>query len=74
MSYIYHQSKKNALALQKYKAHSNLLVKIKKKAELEYDKQKFAEYGHDKSKTWRYVNEIMNRKKKSQRSIKKNPQ
>ena len=38
---------------------------------MEYDKQKFSEYGYDKSKTWRYINEIMKRKKKSHCSIRK---
>ena len=63
-------SKKDPSVESKYKAHSDLLVKLKKKAELEYDRQKFAEFGHDKSKTWRYVNEIMKRKKKKTTSIK----
>ena len=48
-----------------------MLAKIKKRAMLEYDKQKFTEYGHDKAKTWRYINEIMKRKRKARSSIKK---
>ena len=35
----------------------------------EYDKQKLADHGHDKAKTWRYVNDIMKRKKKARSSI-----
>ena len=63
-------SKKDPSVVQKFKAHSNLLVKLKNKARIEYDKQKLAEYGHDKSKTWRYVNELMKRKRKTKNSIK----
>ncbi len=63
-------SKKNPLLVQKFKAHSNLLKKLRNKAILEYDRQKLAEYGHDKSKTWRYVNELMKRKRKTKTSVK----
>ena len=67
---LYKLSKKDPSAVQKHKAHSNLLAKLKNKAMLEYDRQKFADCGHDNSKTWRYVNEIMKRKKKKTSSIK----
>ena len=37
---------------------------------IEYDRQKIADYGNDKAKTWRYVNELMKRKRKTRSSIK----
>ena len=67
---LYRQSKIDPSSVPKYKAHSNMLKKLKDKAEIEYDRQKIAEYGADKSKTWRYINEIMKRKRKSKTSIK----
>ena len=36
---LYDLSKKDPSFIQKYKAHSNLLVKLKRKARIEYDKQ-----------------------------------
>ena len=73
---LYKLSKKDPSAVQKYKKHSNLLVKLKNKAMIDYDRQKIADYGNDKSKTWRYVNELMKRKRKTQSSIKniRNPE
>ena len=56
---LYRLSKKDPSIEPKYKSHSNLLAKLKRKAELEYDRQKFSEYGHDKAKTWQYINDIM---------------
>ena len=67
---LFHLSKKDPSFIPKFKAHSNLLKKIKVQAMIEYDKEKIAEYGHDKAKTWRYINELMKRKRKSSTSIK----
>ena len=67
---LYKLSKKDPSIVQKHKAHSNLLGKLKNKAMLEYDRQKFIDCGNDKSKTWKHVNEIMKRKKKKTTSIK----
>ena len=67
---MYDLSKKDPSYIEKFKAHCNLLVKLKRKARLEYDKQKFEDYDHDKSKTWRHINEIMKRKRNSKSSIK----
>ena len=68
---LYSLSKIDPSLIPRYKKYSNMLAKIKKRAMLEYDKQKFAEYGHDKAKTWRYINAIMKRKRKARSSIKK---
>ena len=42
---------------------------MKQNAYDEYCKQKIARYGEDKAKTWRLLNEIMNRKKKKREKI-----
>ena len=68
---LYNLSKKDPSSIPKYKSYSNVLRKLIKKAMFEYDRQKLADFGHDKAKTWRYVNDIMKRKKKARSSIKK---
>ena len=67
---LYSLSKKDPSFIPKYKAYSNMIVKLKRKAIILYDRDKIAEFGNDKSKTWQYVNEIMNRKKKRRSAIK----
>ena len=47
-----------------------MLKKLKRQAELLYDRERIAKYGNDKSKTWQHINEIMKRKKKSRTVIK----
>ena len=60
---LYCLSKKDPSVIPKYKAYSDMLVKLKRKAIILYDRDRIAEYGNDKAKTWQFVNEIMNRKK-----------
>ena len=67
---LYHKSKRDPTFIKKYKEHSNLLKKLTKISKYEYDKERVAEYGNDKAKTWKFVNEITKRKRKSGQSIK----
>ena len=54
----------------KYRNFENVLTKTKRKAEYLYYKNLSVLYGQNKSKTWRLVNEIAKRKRKSSISIK----
>ena len=55
---------------QKYKSFQNMLTKIKHKAEQLYYRNLSILYGQNKSKTWKLVNEISKRKRKSNIAIK----
>ena len=67
---LYSLSKKDPSLIPKWKEHSNMLKKLKRQAELLYDRERIAKYGNDKSKTWQLINNIMKRKKKSRTVIK----
>ena len=55
---------------QFYKKYRNIFTSLKKLAYYLYCREKSILYGNDKSKTWRLINEISNRKKKSYHSVK----
>ena len=56
-------------ANQKYKDYRSLLTRLKIKAKNKYYYELAVSYGNDKSKTWRLINEIMNRRRKSKKSV-----
>ena len=55
----------------KYSQYRNILTKLLRKAKDTYYIEKFILYGHDKAKTWQLVNEIANRKRKTNQNIPK---
>ena len=64
---LYKKSKKsgNTVDSQNYKKYLNILTKTKQKAEQLYYRKLSMLYGQDKSKTWKLINEVSQRKRKS---------
>ena len=56
--------------IEEHRIYRNLLAKLKQNAHEEYYRNKIAENGEDKAKTWRLINEIVNRNKKKKDPIK----
>ena len=55
----------------KYKQHRNMLSHLILKTKIRYYHDQSIIYGSDKSKTWKLINEIAQRKRKSACNIKK---
>ena len=69
---LYNKAGKTGLYVDwsKYKCYLNLLTKVKHKAEYTYYKNLSILYGHNKSKTWKLINDIAQRKRKTGPQIK----
>ena len=61
---------KNPSHIEEHRIFRNLLSKLKQDAHDEYYRKKIAESGEDKAKTWRLINEIVNRNKGKKEPIK----
>ena len=69
---LYNKAGKTGLYVDwsKYKCYLNLLTKVKHKAEYTYYKNLSILYGQNKSKTWKLINDIAQRKRKTGPQIK----
>ena len=58
------------IAINEYKAYRRILTRIKLQSKQNYYSELAVRYGNDKSKTWRLINEISKRKRRTNCSIK----